>query len=80
MRRARDDFLHRTGQRFDDIGWRSGGRDDRPIGMNQSIQHPLAVNWMELEAANLIILEAATLYDQVSPVVPRLAPAATTMP
>jgi acyl-CoA dehydrogenase len=37
---------------------------DRPIGMNQGIQHPLAERWMELEAANLMMLKAAWLYDQ----------------
>jgi acyl-CoA dehydrogenase len=36
---------------------------DRPIGRNQAIQHPLAQRWMELEAANLMILKAAWLYD-----------------
>jgi len=36
---------------------------NRPIGMNQAIQHPLAVNWMELEAANLMVFNAATLFD-----------------
>jgi acyl-CoA dehydrogenase len=36
---------------------------DRPIGMNQGIQHPLARNWMELEAANLMVFKAAALYD-----------------
>ncbi len=36
---------------------------DRPIGQNQGIQHPLAVNWAELEAANLLAFKAATLYD-----------------
>lgn len=36
---------------------------NRPIGKNQGIQHPLAQNWMELEAANLMMLKAATLYD-----------------
>jgi acyl-CoA dehydrogenase len=36
----------------------------RPIGQNQSIQHPLARCWAELEAANLMVLKAATLYDQ----------------
>jgi acyl-CoA dehydrogenase len=35
----------------------------RPIGMNQGIQHPLAKNWAELEAANLMMLKAAWLYD-----------------
>jgi acyl-CoA dehydrogenase len=36
---------------------------DRPIGQNQSIQHPLAENWMELEAAWLMAMRAASLYD-----------------
>ena len=36
----------------------------RPIGQNQGIQHPLAECWMELEAANLMMLKAGTLYDQ----------------
>lgn len=36
---------------------------NRPIGQNQAIQHPLAVNWMELEAANLMVYQAATLFD-----------------
>ncbi len=36
---------------------------DRPIGKNQGIQHPLAANWMELEAAHLMMLKAAWLYD-----------------
>lgn len=36
---------------------------ERPIGMNQSIQHPLAKSWMELEAAHLMVYKAASLYD-----------------
>lgn len=36
---------------------------DRPIGVNQAIQHPLAVNWVELEAAQLLTMKAAWLYD-----------------
>jgi acyl-CoA dehydrogenase len=40
---------------------------DRPIGQNQAIQHPLAQRWMELEAANLMILKAAWLYDHDQP-------------
>lgn len=40
---------------------------DRPIGMNQGIQHPLAECWMELEAANLMVSKAASLYDQGMP-------------
>jgi acyl-CoA dehydrogenase len=35
----------------------------RPIGQNQGIQHPLAKNWMELEAADLMMWRAAQLYD-----------------
>jgi len=35
----------------------------RPIGMNQGVQHPLAKNWAELEAANLMMMKAAWLYD-----------------
>ena len=40
---------------------------DRPIGQNQGIQHPLAANWMTLEAANLMVFKAAWLYDQGKP-------------
>ena len=36
---------------------------DRPIGKNQAIQHPLAESWMELEAAFLMAMKAAFLYD-----------------
>ncbi len=40
---------------------------ERPIGMNQSIQHPLASIWARLEAAKLSIQKAATLYDKGDP-------------
>src|SRR4249919_35925 len=40
---------------------------DRPIGQNQAIQHPLAANWMALEAANLMAFKAAWLYDSGKP-------------
>ncbi len=40
---------------------------DRPIGKNQGIQHPLARNWMNLEAANLMVFKGAWLYDQGKP-------------
>jgi acyl-CoA dehydrogenase len=40
---------------------------DRPIGKNQGIQHPLARSWMELEAANLMVFKAASLYDAGRP-------------
>ena len=36
---------------------------DRPIGQNQGVQHPLAECWMELEAASLMVMKAAWLYD-----------------
>jgi acyl-CoA dehydrogenase len=40
---------------------------DRPIGQNQAIQHPLARCWIELEAANLMVFKAASLYDAGKP-------------
>lgn len=40
---------------------------DRPIGMNQSIQHPLAENWCAIEAAWLMTMKAAALYDRKEP-------------
>jgi acyl-CoA dehydrogenase len=40
---------------------------DRPIGQNQAIQHPLARCWMELEAADLMVFKAASLYDAGQP-------------
>jgi acyl-CoA dehydrogenase len=36
----------------------------RPIGQNQGIQHPLAERWVELEAAELLVLRAAAAYDR----------------
>lgn len=39
----------------------------RPIGKNQSIQHPLAQSWMALEAADLMVWQAAKLYDAGEP-------------
>ena len=39
----------------------------RPIGKNQSIQHPLAECWSELYAAELMTLHAAELYDTGQP-------------
>lgn len=35
----------------------------RPIGTNQGVQHPLAQAWMQLEAANLMVMKAAARYD-----------------
>nr|MDP2190312.1 acyl-CoA dehydrogenase family protein [Rhodoferax sp.] len=40
---------------------------DRPIGQNQAIQHPLAELWTEIEAANLMMWKAASLYDAGKP-------------
>ena len=39
----------------------------RPIGQNQGIQHPLAESWCQLEAAYLLCLRAAALYDAGRP-------------
>jgi acyl-CoA dehydrogenase len=36
----------------------------RPIGQNQGIAHPLAQCWMNLEAADLMVMKAASLYDR----------------
>jgi acyl-CoA dehydrogenase len=40
---------------------------NRPIGKNQAIQHPLAKNWTELEAAWLMVMSAAWQYDKGMP-------------
>lgn len=40
---------------------------NRPIGQNQGVQHPLARNWMDLEAAWLMTLKAAWKYDTDQP-------------
>ncbi len=37
---------------------------DRPIGMNQGVQFPIADAFIEVEAANLMRFEAARLFDQ----------------
>ncbi|AHV92213.1 acyl-CoA dehydrogenase family protein [Bordetella holmesii] len=42
----------------------------RPIGQNQGIQHPLAQAWMQLEAADLMVFKAASLYDAGKPCAP----------
>ncbi len=39
----------------------------RPIGQNQAVQHPLAKCWAELEAANLMMMKAAALFDAGKP-------------
>ena len=40
---------------------------DRPIGKNQGVQHPLAKNWIELEAAELLVYHAEWKYDRGEP-------------
>ena len=40
---------------------------DRPIGQNQGVQHPLAQSWIDLHAAELMVREAAWLYDNGQP-------------
>jgi alkylation response protein AidB-like acyl-CoA dehydrogenase len=40
---------------------------DRPIGQNQAVAHPLALAWAKLEAAELICLKAAWLFDRGRP-------------
>jgi acyl-CoA dehydrogenase len=39
----------------------------RPIGQNQAIAHPLAMAWAKLEAAELMCLKAAWLFDHGRP-------------
>jgi len=40
---------------------------DRPIGLNQGIQFPIAEAYMEIEAANLMRYKAASLFDSHKP-------------
>ena len=40
---------------------------ERPIGANQAIAHPLARAWADLEAAELMAMKAAWLYDRGEP-------------
>jgi acyl-CoA dehydrogenase len=40
---------------------------NRPIGMNQAVQHPLAKNWAELEAARLMTMCGAWQFDNGLP-------------
>ena len=40
---------------------------NRPIGMNQGIQHPLAECWLNLQSALLMAARAAKLYDSNQP-------------
>ena len=40
---------------------------DRPIGKNQAVANPLAENWIRLEAANAVCMQAAELFDRGLP-------------
>ena len=40
---------------------------DRPIGKNQAVAHPLADSWMRLEAAEMVSMKGAELYDKHLP-------------
>jgi acyl-CoA dehydrogenase len=40
---------------------------DRPIGQNQAVAHPLADAWIRLEAAELMAMKAAALFDARQP-------------
>ena len=44
---------------------------DRPIGKNQAIAHPLADSWIRLEAADMMSMEAARLFDANLPCGPQ---------
>lgn len=43
----------------------------RPIGQNQGIQFPIAQAHIQVEAADLMRMRAANLFDRGSPVAPR---------
>ncbi|NKQ55552.1 acyl-CoA/acyl-ACP dehydrogenase [Amycolatopsis sp. K13G38] len=40
---------------------------DRPIGKNQAVAHPLADSWIRLEAAEMVAMKAAGLFDARQP-------------
>ncbi|MCD0451550.1 acyl-CoA/acyl-ACP dehydrogenase [Actinocorallia sp. API 0066] len=48
---------------------------DRPIGKNQAVAHPLADAWIRLEAAELVSMKAAALFDAHEPCGPESAAA-----
>ncbi|MDA3624055.1 acyl-CoA/acyl-ACP dehydrogenase [Saccharopolyspora sp. WRP15-2] len=48
---------------------------DRPIGKNQAVAHPLADSWIRLEAAELMAMKAAELFDANQPCGPESAAA-----
>ncbi|WP_427789096.1 acyl-CoA dehydrogenase family protein [Brevundimonas diminuta] len=43
----------------------------RPIGANQGVAHPLAEAWAKLEAADALMMRAASLYDSGQPCGPQ---------
>ncbi|HEX2314799.1 MAG TPA: acyl-CoA dehydrogenase family protein [Thermomonospora sp.] len=48
---------------------------DRPIGKNQAVSHPLADSWIRLEAAEMMAMKAAALFDAHEPCGPESAAA-----
>ena len=48
---------------------------DRPIGKNQAVAHPLADSWIRLEAAEMVAMNAARLFDAQQPCGPESAAA-----
>ena len=40
---------------------------DRPIGKNQAVAHPLADSWMRLQAAEMVAMKGAELFDKHLP-------------
>lgn len=40
---------------------------DRPIGKNQAVAHPLADSWIRLQAAEMVSMKAAELFDAHQP-------------
>jgi len=40
---------------------------DRPIGKNQAVAHPLADSWIRLQAAEMMAMKAAQLFDAKQP-------------
>jgi hypothetical protein len=48
---------------------------DRPIGQNQAVAHPLADSWIRLEAAEMVAMKAARMFDENQPCGPESAAA-----
>ena len=59
---AHDDMLRNAIMRAADYA-KERSVFGRPIGQNQGVQHPLAKAWAKVEAANLMVMHAAELYD-----------------